>query len=215
MPLFAICLCLLLMLFAPVSTAQAAIGSRAPSLDYVELVPFLYSEKFENDPAGSFTREGEGAALKFGWQANELLAFRGSLRVTDSSPESSGADTRSDQVHGLAMAFVAPFSDSMRLLIELGLAGETVTFTSVGGQESETKSSSDVFAALDFRVRFNWFELGLRSAGQTFHNSRHKSHALDARFHVSDHFALGAYAEVDDRDARDTQRLGLSAQLKF
>lgn len=208
-----ILICLFLLLFARAAAAQDA--ARSPSLDYLELVPFSYSEEFEDDPAGAFSREGEGGALRFGWQASELLAFRGSFQVTSSEPVAVGGEERSDQHHELSMAFVAPFTDTTRMLIELGVAGETQTFTAANGQESEISSSSDVFAAIEFRARFNWFELGLRSAGQTFHNSRHQSHALDMRFHISEHFALGAHAEIADRHTRDTQHAGLGLQFKF
>lgn len=207
-------ICLFLLLFTSIAAAQDE-NSQSPSLDYIELVPFTYFEEIENDAAGAFNREGEGGALRFGWQASELLAFRGSYQVTDSLQEAGGGEERTDKLHELAMAFVAPFSDSTRLMIELGVAGETQTFTAEDGQKSEIKSSSDVFAAIEFRARFNWFELGLRSAGQTFHDSRHQSHALDMRFHISEHFALGAHAEVSDRHTRDTQRAGLGLQFKF
>ena len=207
-------ICLFLLVFAHPAAAQDGIPL-VPSLDYLELVPFSYTEEIEDDAAGAFDREGEGGMLRFGWQASELLAFRGSFQVTNSLPEAGNNEERTDKLHELSMSFVAPFTDSTRLLIELGVAGETQSFTAANGQESETSSSSDVFAAIEFRARINWFELGLRSAGQTFHNSRHQSHALDMRFHVSEHFALGAHVEVADRHMRDTQRAGLGVQFKF
>lgn len=206
-------ICLFLLVFT--GTAAARGESSAPSLDYIELVPFAYAEELENDTAGIFSREGEGGALRFGWQAGELLAFRGSYQVTNSLPDTGGIEERTDKLHEIAMAFVAPFTASSRLTVELGVAGETQTFTAADGQESEISSSSDVFAAIEFRARFNWFELGLRSAGQTFHDSRHQSHALDMRFHVSEYFAFGAHMEVADRHKRDTQRAGLGLQFKF
>lgn len=207
-------ICLLLLMFAGIAAAQDG-TSQAPSLDYLELVPFTYVEELENDTAGRFNREGEGGMLRFGWQASDLLAFKGSYQVTDSQPEAGIGDERSDKLHELSMAFVAPFAKSTRLLVELGVAGETQTFTAADGQETEISSSSDVFAAIEFRARVSWFELGLRSAGQTFHDSRHQSHALDMRFHLSEHFALGVHAEAADRHTRDTQRAGLGLQFKF
>lgn len=207
-----ISICLFLLVFANPVAAHDEVSS-APGLDYIELVPFTYLEELENNAAGSFKREGEGGMLRFGWQTSELLAFTGSYRVTDS--EAGIGDERSDKMHELSMGFVAPFTDSTRLLVELGVAGETQRFTVADGQGIEISSSSDVFAAIGFRARFNWFELGLRSAGQTFHDSRHQSHALDMRFHLSEHFALGVHAEAADRDTRDTRRAGLGLQFKF
>lgn len=207
-------ICLFLLVFANFAAAQDGIPL-APSLDYLELVPFSYSEEFEDDSTGTSGREGEGGRLRFGWQASELLALRGSYQITNSLSDAGLNDERTDKLHELSMAFVVPLADSTRLLIELGVAGETQKFTATNGQESETSSSSDVFAAIEFRARVNWFELGLRSAGQTFYNSRHQSHALDLRFHISKHFALGAHAEVSHRHMRDTHRAGLGLQFKF
>lgn len=206
----------LLLVATPLAAAEETSARLSPSLDYIEIAGFTYLQQSEEDAPLAARREGEGGLLAFGWQASEFIALSGRVQARRSEPELGFADRRrEDRQYELAMAFVAPFAESTRLLVELGLADEQLVIEAPNGKRTKTASSPGVFAAIAWRQRFGWFEYGFRTAGQNFHGARRQTHSADLRFHFGDSVALGLNYATWDRDFQRTERAGLGVQFKF
>lgn len=206
----------LVLVAAPLAAADESSAVPAPSLDYLEIAGFTYVQQSEDVTPVVARREGEAASLAFAWQASEYIALLGRAQSIRSEPDFGFADgQREDRQAELAMAFVAPFSESGRLLIELGLADEQLDFERADGTREHTESSPGVYAGIGWRHRLGWFEYGFRTAAQNFHAARRQVHSADLRFHFGEHVALGLHYATWDRDLLRAERAGLGLQFKF
>lgn len=196
-----------------------AVGSEAfdaPSLDYIEISAWSYQQSTGDEAmTAPARREGEATAIAFSWQASDYIAIMGRALGTVSEPEYGFADAeRDDRQYELAIAFAAPF-ESSRLLVELGIADETLEFRLPDGSRVDVAASPGVYAAFGWRHRLGWFEYGARTAGQNFHGARRQTHSADLRFHLGEHFALGLNYTTWERDFLRAEYTGLGMQFKF